>query len=128
MMSDFLKLFGENVSKEMPGFVALSVIDIKSGNIYYSKKNSKNFNIEGASKFALEMIRAQLNANDFLKSNQSIDDITITLTNQYQFLKISQNNSYFIYIVADSSKANLAFTKAILNKQISEISNKFQSE
>ncbi|MDN3674428.1 hypothetical protein QWY99_15390 [Flavobacterium branchiarum] len=127
-MSDFLKLFGENVSKEMPGFVALSVIDIKSGNIYYSKKNSKNFNIEGASKFALEMIRAQLNANDFLKSNQSIDDITITLTNQYQFLKISQNNSYFIYIVADSSKANLAFTKAILNKQISEISNKFQSE
>ncbi|WP_347349695.1 hypothetical protein [Flavobacterium sp. EDS] len=127
MMSDFLKLFGENISKEMPGFVALSVIDIKSGNIYYSKKNNKNFNIESASKFALEMIRAQLNANDFLKSDQSIDDITITLTNQYQFLKISQNNSYFIYLVADSSKANLAFTKAILNKQISEISNKFQS-
>ncbi|AYN04773.1 hypothetical protein EAG11_11825 [Flavobacterium sp. 140616W15] len=126
-MSDFLKLFGENISKEMPGFVALSVIDIKSGNIYYSKKNNKNFNIESASKFALEMIRAQLNANDFLKSDQSIDDITITLTNQYQFLKISQNNSYFIYLVADSSKANLAFTKAILNKQISEISNKFQS-
>lgn len=127
MMSDFLKLFGENVSKEMPGFIALSVIDIKSGNIYYSKKSNKDFNIESASKFALEMIRAQLNANDFLKSNQSIDDITITLTNQYQFLKISQNNSYFIYLVADSSKANLAFTKAILNKQISEISNKFQS-
>lgn len=127
MMSDFLKLFGENISKEMPGFVALSVIDIKSGNIYYSKKNNKNFNIESASKFALEMIRAQLNANDFLKSDQSIDDITITLTNQYQFLKISQNNSYFIYLVADSSKANLAFTKAILNKQISEISNKFKS-
>lgn len=127
-MSDFLKLFGENISKEMPGFIALSVIDVKSGNLYYSKKVNKNFNIESASKFALEMIRAQLNANDFLKMNQSIDDITITLTNQYQFLKISKNNSYFIYLIADSSKANLAFTKAILNKQISEISSMFHSE
>ncbi|KIC02097.1 hypothetical protein [Flavobacterium sp. PL02] len=127
-MSDFLKLFGENISREMPGFVALSVIDVKSGNLYYSKKINDSFNIEVASKFALEMIRAQLNANDFLKLNQSIDDITITLTNQYQFLKISKNNSYFIYLIADSSKANLTFTKAILNKQISEISSMFHSE
>ncbi|KIA97176.1 MULTISPECIES: hypothetical protein [unclassified Flavobacterium] len=127
-MSDFLKLFGENISREMPGFVALSVIDVKSGNLYYSKKINDSFNIEVASKFALEMIRAQLNANDFLKLNQSIDDITITLTNQYQFLKISKNNSYFIYLIADSSKANLTFTKAILNKQISEISSMFHAE
>ncbi|MCC9070778.1 hypothetical protein LNQ49_04070 [Flavobacterium sp. F-65] len=124
-MSDFLKLFGENISKEMPGFVALSVIDVKSGNLYYSKKNNADFNIESASKFALEMVRAQLNANAFLKLNQNIDDITITLTSQFQFLKISQNNSYFIYLVADSTKANLTFTKAILNKQISEISSIF---
>lgn len=127
-MSDFLKLFGENISKEMPGFVALSVIDVKSGNLYYSKKNNQTFNIESASKFALEMVRAQLNANAFLKQNQNIDDITITLTNQFQFMKISHNNSYFIYLVADSSKANLAFTKAILNKQISQISSMFHSE
>ncbi|KFF10331.1 hypothetical protein [Flavobacterium hydatis] len=127
-MSDFLKLFGENISKDMPGFVALSVIDVKSGNLYYSKNNSKNFNLEIASKFALEMIRAQLNANDFLKLNQSIEDITITLTNQFQFLKISKNNSYFIYLIADSTKANLTFTKAILNKQISEISSMFHAE
>jgi hypothetical protein len=127
-MSDFLKLFGENISKDMPGFVALSVIDVKSGNLYYSKNNNKNFNLEIASKFALEMIRAQLNANDFLKLNQSIDDITITLTNQFQFLKISKNNSYFIYLIADSTKANLTFTKAILNKQISEISSMFHAE
>ncbi|WP_188051358.1 hypothetical protein [Flavobacterium sp. GP15] len=124
-MSDFLKLFGENISKEMPGFVALSVVDIKSGNLYYSKRNDNKFDIESASKFALEMIRAQLNANDFLKQKQNIDDITITLTNQFQFLKISQNNSYFIYLIADSSKANLTFTKAILNKQVAQISSIF---
>lgn len=124
-MSDFLKLFGENISKEMPGFVALSVVDVKSGNLYYSKRNDNKFDIESASKFALEMIRAQLNANDFLKQKQNIDDITITLTNQFQFLKISQNNSYFIYLIADSSKANLTFTKAILNKQVAEISSIF---
>ncbi|MBP4142870.1 hypothetical protein MW871_13200 [Flavobacterium sp. I-SCBP12n] len=124
-MSDFLKLFGENISKEMPGFVALSVVDVKSGNLYYSKRNDNKFDIESASKFALEMIRAQLNANDFLKQKQNIDDITITLTNQFQFLKISQNNSYFIYLIADSSKANLTFTKAILNKQVAQISSIF---
>ncbi len=124
-MSDFLKLFGENILKEMPGFEALSVVNIKSGNLYFSKKSNQNFDIENASKFALEIVRAQLNANDSLKLNQNIDDIIITLTNQLQFLKISQNNSYFIFVIADSSKANLTFTKAILNKHMSEISSMF---
>lgn len=125
-MSDFLKLFGENIFKEMHGFVALSIIDVKSGNIFYSKQNSTNFDIENASKFALEIVRAQLNSNDYLKLNQNIDDITITLTNQFQFLKISDNNNYIIYLVADSSKANLAFTKALLNKHMAEISKMFK--
>lgn len=125
-MSDFLKLFGENISKEMPGFLGLSIVDVNNGNLYYSKNN--NFNIEGASKFALEIIRSQLNANDFLKLNQSIEDVTITSTNQFQFLKISKNNSYFIYLIVDSSKANMAFTKALLNKHITEITNIFQAE
>ena len=124
-MSDFLKLFGEHILKEMPRFEALSVVNIKSGNLYFSKKSNQNFDIENASKFALEIVRAQLNANDSLKLNQNIDDIIITLTNQLQFLKISQNNSYFIFVIADSSKANLTFTKAILNKHMSEISSMF---
>lgn len=119
-MANFLTQFGENISKEMPGFVALSIVEVKSGISYYSK-SLQNFDLEQSTRFALEIIRAQLNANHSLKKNQTIEDITITLSDQFQILRMSENNSYFIYFIVDSSKANLAFTKGLLNKHITEI-------
>lgn len=127
-MSDFLKLFGEQISKEMPGFLAISIVDVKSGNLYYSKKAKKDFDLENASRFSLEIVRTQLNSNDFLKLNQNIDDITITLSSQFQFLKVSDNNGYFIFLVVDSTKANMAFTKALFNKNVMEISKMLNSK
>lgn len=121
IMTDFLKIFGNNISKEMHGFIALSIIEVKSG-IPYFTLNTKNFDLEQASRFALEIIRAQLNANDTLDQNQKIEDVTISLSDQYQILKMSENNNYFIYLVVDASEANLTFTKALLNKNILEIS------
>lgn len=127
-MSDYLKLFGEKISKEMPGFMAISIVDVKSGNLYYSKKNDQDFDLENASRFSLEIVRSQLNSNNFLKLGQTIEDITITLSNQFQFLKISDNGGYFIFLIVDASKANMAFTKALFNKHVSEISKMFNSK
>ncbi|MCL9809284.1 hypothetical protein [Flavobacterium luminosum] len=126
-MADYLKLFGDTIAKEMPGFISISIIEVKSGITFFSKNSNKNFDLEHASRFALEIIRAQLNANYTLGKNQTIEDIVVMLSDQLQILKMSENNDYFIYLVVNASKANLAFTRALLNKSIKEISKNLKS-
>ena len=123
-MSDFLKEFGENLKTNMPGFIAVSVAEIKSGISYFTLTADPNFDPELASAFKLEVVKAKLNAISALELNESIDDIMITLTNQIHIIDISENNEYFIYLAVDSSKANSGMTKALLNKYKKEISGK----
>ncbi|WP_134386671.1 hypothetical protein [Flavobacterium psychrophilum] len=121
-MSDFLKQFGEDLKKNVSGFIAVAITEIKSGVSYYSLSADKNFDPELAAAFNLEVVKAKLNAINALGLNQSIDDILINLSSQIHIIDISENNEYFIYLAVDASKANMGMTKALLNKYKKEIS------
>ena len=123
-MSDFLQQFGDEVKKNIPGYVAVAVTEIKSGISYYSDSSVSSFDPELASAFNLEVVKAKLNAISALGLEQNIDNIMITLTNQIHIIDISENNEYFIYLAVDSTKANLGMTKALLNKVKKDIKEK----
>ena len=121
-MSDFLKQFGEDLQKNVPGFIAVSVAEIKSGMSFYSNSVIANFDPELASAYNLEVVKAKMNAIKALSlDGQEIDNIMITLTSQIHILDVSDNGEYFIYLAVDSTKANLGMTKSILNKYKKEI-------
>jgi hypothetical protein len=124
-MSDFLKQFGEDLEKNVPGFIAVSVAEIQSGMSYYSHSVVADFDPELASAFNLEVVKAKMNAISALGlKKQVVSDIMITLTSQIHILDISDNNMYMIYLAVDSTKANLGMTKSILNKYKKEIASK----
>lgn len=123
-MSDFLKMFGEDIQKNVPGFIAIAVTEIKSGISYYSNSINKEFDPELAAAFNLEVIKAKFNAINALGLQEKIDDILINLSHQIHIIDISENNEYFIYLAVDSSQANLGMTKALLNKYKKDIKNK----
>lgn len=124
-MSDFLKQFGEDLKKNVPGFIAVSVAEIKSGISYYSQSVLPDFDPELASAFNLEVVKAKMNAISALAlKGQVIDNIMITLTSQIHIIDVSDNGEYFIYLAVDSNKANLGMTKSILNKYKTEIAKK----
>lgn len=123
-MSDFLQQFGDEVKKNIPGYIAVAVTEIKSGISYFSDSAIASFDPELASAFNLEVVKAKLNAISALGLDQGIDDIMITLTNQIHIIDISENNEYFIYLAVDSNKANLGMTKALLNKFKKDITEK----
>lgn len=124
-MSDFLKQFGEDLKKNVPGFIAVSVAEIKSGMSYYSQSVVSDFDPELASAFNLEVVKAKMNAIKALNmQGQSVDNIMITLTSQIHIIDVSDNREYFIYLAVDSTKANLGMTKSILNKYKKEIAEK----
>ncbi|WP_281232429.1 hypothetical protein [Flavobacterium gelatinilyticum] len=123
-MSDFLKQFGEDLKTNVPGFIAVSVAEIRSGISYHSQSAVADFDPELASAFNLEVVKAKMNAIKALSLNQEIDNIMITLTSQIHIIDISDNGEYFIYLAVDSTKANLGMTKSILNKYKKEIAHK----
>ncbi len=124
-MSDFLKQFGEDLEKNVPGFIAVSVAEIQSGMSYFSLSVVSDFDPELASAFNLEVVKAKMNAISALGlKNQIVSDIMITLSSQIHIIDISDNNLYMIYLAVDSTKANLGMTKSILNKYKKEIASK----
>ncbi|WP_026730496.1 hypothetical protein [Flavobacterium denitrificans] len=124
-MSDFLNQFGEDLEKNIPGFIAVSIAEIQTGMSYFSLSVVPEFDPELASAFNLEVVKAKLNAISALGlKNQVVSDIMITLTSQIHIIDVSENNMYMIYLAVDSTKANLGMTKAILNKYKKEIASK----
>lgn len=124
-MSDFLTQFGDDLKKNVPGFIAVSVAEIASGMAYYSQSALADFDPELASAFNLEVVKAKMNAIKALNlQGQVIDNIMITLTSQIHIVDVSDNQDYFIYLAVDSTKANLGMTKSILNKYKKEIAAK----
>ena len=123
-MSDFLKEFGENLKNNMPGFIAVSVAEIKSGISYYSLSALDTFDPELASAFNLEVVKSKMNVIASLGLNQKIDDIIFTLTDQIHVVDVSDNGEYLIYLAVDSTKGNLGMTKAMLSRYKKDIENK----
>ncbi|WP_337966436.1 hypothetical protein [uncultured Flavobacterium sp.] len=124
-MSDFLKQFGEDLKKNVDGFIAVAVTEIKNGMSYYTQSVVSDFDPELASAYNLEVVKAKMNAIKALDlKDQVIDSIMITLTSQIHIIDVSDNGEYFIYLAVDSTKANLGLTKSILNKYKKEIVNK----
>ncbi|GAA3742658.1 hypothetical protein GCM10022422_28210 [Flavobacterium ginsengisoli] len=121
-MSDFLTQFGEDLKKNVPGFIAVSVAEIASGMSYYSQSAVADFDPELASAYNLEVVKAKMSAIKALNLNgQVIDNIMITLSSQIHIIDVSDNQEYFIYLAVDSTKANLGMTKSILNRYKKEI-------
>ncbi len=120
MTEDFNK-FGEDLSKNVPGFIAVAISEIKTGICYYSLSALKSFDVELAASFNLEVVKAKLNAISALELNMNIDNIMITLDSQIHIVEISPNNDFFVYLAVDSTKANLGMIKSLFNKYKKEI-------
>jgi hypothetical protein len=123
-MSEFLKQFGENLKTNLPGFIAVSIAEIKSGISYYSLSALDSFDPELASAFNLEVVKSKMNVIASLGLKEKIDDIIFTLTNQIHVVDVADNGEYLIYLAVDSTKGNLGTTKAMLNRYKKDIENK----
>lgn len=116
MSNDFLNVFLTEMKTNVNGFVAVAVTEIASGLSFGNLSIDPNFDPELASAYNLEVVKAKLSAVKALNLNQEIEDILITLSSQIHIIDISPNKKFMIYLVADSSKANLGMTRAILRK------------
>ncbi|GIZ14406.1 hypothetical protein [Capnocytophaga catalasegens] len=117
-MINVLDKFIQDIKNNVPGFIAVSVTEIKSGVSYASASADPSFDPNLASAYNLEVAKAKLNVLRILglEEKEKIEDILITLTNQIHVIDIAPSGNYFIYLAVDSTKANLGITRSLLAK------------
>jgi hypothetical protein len=107
---------------DLPGLVAVAVVDITSGMALASHSNSPSINPETAAAYNTEVVRQKQKAMTALKlQDETIEDILITLTNQLHLLKLNSEGNKFIYLVVNSREVNLAIAREVLRAHVEEI-------
>ena len=124
-MGQFLDDFINDVKNNIPGFIAVAVVEVKSGVSFGSYSAQPDFDPDLASVFNLEVAKAKMNAIKVLgQEGQKIEDIMITLTSQIHFISISETGEYMVYLAVDGNKTNLGMARALLMKYKKEIEGK----
>jgi predicted regulator of Ras-like GTPase activity (Roadblock/LC7/MglB family) len=108
----------QNILNDLPGLLAVAVVDISSGMSLASHSNS-SINPETAAAYNTEVVKQKQKAIQALKlQGETIDDVLITLNSQLHLLKIVNDGKKFIYLVVNSRDTNLAIAREVVRAQV----------
>jgi hypothetical protein len=96
---------------EIDGCVGACIVDSTSG-MSLGAIGGAGIDLETAAAGNTEVVRAKRKTMRALNLNDTIDDMLITLGKAYHLIRpLQSNDSLFIYLVLDKSKANLAMAR-----------------
>ncbi|MET8145231.1 hypothetical protein ABZU32_33430 [Sphaerisporangium sp. NPDC005288] len=96
------------------GAVGAAVVDYNSGMALGTLGGSKDLDLQVAAAGNTEVIKAKLRTMDALGLKEGIEDILITLSNQYHIIRPLSGRGgkgLFLYLALDRGRANLAMAR-----------------
>lgn len=118
-MSDYNAIL-EGIRSDVTGFIGASVVDLDTGMTLASHSADQNFNLEVASAYNSEMVKAKFKTMDALGlEGIALEDMLLTLSDQLHLIKVLDNNATFIYVAAGRSNTNLALLRRSVNSRTS---------
>jgi hypothetical protein len=97
------------------GSLGVSLVDWDSGMSLGNLGGGKYLDLDVAAAANTEVVRAKMRAIEALRLNDGIEDILITLSQQYHIIRplksADGSKSLFLYFVLDRRKANLALAR-----------------
>ena len=93
------------------GALAAAVVDYSSG-MLLAGGGTSSIDLEIAAAGNTEVLRAKMKTMKLLDLKDSIDDVLITLGEQYHLLRpVNKQDGLCLYFVLDKSKSNLALAR-----------------
>lgn len=108
----------ERFVDEIPGFIAVSLVDLDSGMTLATRSVRPDFDLSVASAYNSEIVKAKLKAIRALGLKGGLEDMLLTLSDQIHLIRIVSATS-FLYLAADRASANLAIVRNVVNKHAS---------
>lgn len=112
----------DGVLNDLPGLLAVAVVDMGSGMSLASHSNSPAINPDTAAAYNTEVVKQKQKAMSALKlTGENIEDILFTLSNQLHLIRLASSGSKFIYLVVSTRDTNLAIAREVLREHASQL-------
>ena len=109
------------IEADVSGVIATAAVDMESGMTLAAKSNRPDFDLSVASAYNSELVKQKLKIIRALNLKTTLDDMLLTLGDQFHLIKILPGGSSFLYLAADRSSTNLAILRIAVNKHCSAL-------
>lgn len=113
------KLLQEMIAKiesDVSGVIATAAVDLESGMTLAAKSNRGDFDLTVASAYNSELVKQKLKIMKALNLKVNLEDMLLTLTDQYHLIKLLPGGASFLYLAVDRGSTNLAILRNAVNK------------
>jgi len=116
-----MDVFGK-IENDVTGVIATAVVDLESGMTLAAKSNRPEFDLAVASAYNSELVKQKMKIMRALNLKSSLEDMLLTLTDQFHLIKFLPGGTSFLYLAADRSGTNLAILRNSVGKHVAELS------
>ncbi|WP_258103965.1 hypothetical protein [Marinoscillum sp. MHG1-6] len=105
----------EEAKAELGGLKAISAVEIASGLSHGSLVVDTKFDLDAASAYNAEVIKAKIKAKNAMgMQKEKIDIMIIELTSQIHVIQPTDNEKFIIYMAADKSASNMGLIRKVM--------------
>lgn len=100
------------------GAIGVAVVDTESGMSLGALGGGRDLDLEVAAAGNTEVVRAKTRTLKALGMDDSIEDVLITLGEQYHLIRLlpAKTGALFVYLALDRSRSNLAMARHSLKR------------
>jgi hypothetical protein len=115
-----MDVFGK-IESDVTGVIATAVVDLESGMTLAAKSNRPEFDLAVASAYNSELVKQKMKIMRALNLKSSLEDMLLTLTDQFHLIKFLPGGTSFLYLAADRSGTNLAILRNSVGKHVAAL-------
>ena len=109
------------IEGDVSGVIAAAAVDLESGMTLAAKSNRADFDLSVASAYNSELVKQKLKIVRALNLKSTLEDMLLTLGDQFHLIKILPGGGTFLYLAADRSSTNLAILRIAVNKHCNDL-------
>jgi len=113
--------FFAKIEADVSGVIAAAAVDLESGMTLAAKTNRSEFDLAAASAYNSELVKQKMKIMRTLNLKSTLEDMLITLSDQFHLIKFMPGGTSFLYLAADRSGTNLAILRNAVNKHVTTL-------